>query len=220
MRLNQFIALSTGVSRRQADSLIQAGRVHINGKPAQYGQPFSATDTITLDGRVLEAPQQTTTIILNKPVGYVCSRDGQGARTIYDLLPAELHTLKPVGRLDKDSSGLLLLTNDGKLANELTHPRYAKTKRYTVRLDKHLEDADCIHISQAGVNLDDGPSQLELQPLGDNGKKWEVVMQEGRNRQIRRTFAALGYTVTELHRTEFGTYELGDMNPGQYRNTF
>ncbi len=139
-----------------------------------------------------------------------------GSRTIYDLLPPEYHQLKPVGRLDKASSGLLLLTNDGQLANQLTHPRYGKTKVYEVTLDKPLQ-ADHQKQIEQGVQLSDGPSQLNLKPLNINTNRYKVTMSEGRNRQIRRTFAALGDGVTTLHRTQFGPYQLDNLPSGQAR---
>lgn len=150
--------------------------------------------------------------MLNKPAGYVCSRDGQGSRTVYDLLPPEMRALKPVGRLDKDSSGLLLLTNDGDLANNLTHPRYNKEKTYVVELHEPLSEPDRRKIGQ-GVKLEDGISKLQIK--NPAGKSFTVVMSEGRNRQIRRTFEALGYTVTKLHRTKFGPYALENLGPGK-----
>src|ERR1700750_464886 len=118
MRINRFIALATGLSRRAADQAIAEGRVAVNGIPPQPGQQIKSSDSVTLDRLPITPVVNTVTIILNKPVGYVCSRDGQGSKTVYDLLPPELRHLKPVGRLDKDSSGLLLMTNDGKLAHE------------------------------------------------------------------------------------------------------
>ena len=216
MRLNQFIAQATGQSRRAADAIIEAGRVQVDGKAAHFGQVVEQSNVVTLDGQVLSL-SQTHTILLHKPVGYVCSRDGQGSKTIYHLLPKELHSLKPAGRLDKDSSGLLLLTNDGVLANKLTHPRYAKEKKYEVRLDKPLLKEDRAIIERTGVMLEDGNSRLTLAPLSQYNH-WIVTMREGRNRQIRRTFAKLGYTVTTLHRTAFGDYALADLPIGTYKN--
>ena len=136
------------------------------------------------------------------------SREGQGSHTSYDILPPEYSQLKPVGRLDKDSSGLLLLTNDGQLAQTLTHPSHHKTKVYEVKLNKPLAPLHRQMIS-------DGVSQLELERLkaGDD-TAWRVRMHEGRNRQIRRTFLALGYSVNALHRTHFGEYALGDLPSG------
>lgn len=218
MRLNQFIARATGMSRRQADSAIAEGRVWINGIPAALGQPFSDTDTVTLDGEPLSKQTDTVTIMLHKPVGYVCSRNGQGSKTVYDLLPPELHALKPVGRLDKDSSGLLLMTNDGALANELTHPRYAKTKVYEAKISEPLSKDHIYQITQQGVLLHDGPSKLGLLSLDKDKQHWRITMQEGRNRQIRRTFATLHLNVIRLHRTSFGSYQLGNLPVGQYQN--
>lgn len=217
MRLNKYIALSTGLSRRGADEAIAENRVQINGETTRQGRDITDADTVMLDGNIVTPPVATTTIMLNKPRGYVVSRDGQGSQTVYDLLPPDLHELKPVGRLDKDSSGLLLLTNDGQLAQELTHPSHQKTKRYEVTLDKPLAPLHRQMISDYGVTLDDGPSKLQLGRLRDgDDQSWEVVMSEGRNRQIRRTFAALGYDVVHLHRTGFGTYMLNNLALGEY----
>jgi 23S rRNA pseudouridine2605 synthase len=215
MRLNKYIAVATGMSRRAADAIIETGRVSVNDKPSQTGQDIGETDVVKLDSRTLELSAETQTYIFNKPVGYVVSRDGQGSKTIYDVLPRELHHLKPIGRLDKESSGLLLLTNDGALAHELTHPSYQKLKLYEISLLKPLKRQDMQAIEQ-GVELEDGISKLSLKRLGDD-KHWQVSMHEGRNRQIRRTFAALGYTVTTLHRTHFGPFELNDLPVGELK---
>ena len=215
LRLNKFVARATGMSRRAADDAIAQKRVRINGQLAEQGALASPADLVTLDGKPIQL-QATQTILFNKPVGYVVSRDGQGSKTIYDLLPKELHHLKPVGRLDKDSSGLLLLTNDGALADELTHPRNQKTKQYQVCLDAPLAPLHRQMISDFGIQLADGPSKLQLERLQDgDDTQWTVTMHEGRNRQIRRTFEALGYSVTKLHRTHFGPYTLNKLASGQ-----
>lgn len=217
MRLNQFIAQATSLSRRKADAAIANGRVRVNGQEPELGQQVSNKDEIALDGKVLVLAS-VQTIILNKPVGYVVSRDGQGSKTVYDLLPPEMQGLKPVGRLDKDSSGLLLLTNDGNLANQLTHPRYKKEKAYQVEINKPLALSDFEAITKKGVELEDGISRFEVQDaeFGENQSKTMLVrMHEGKNRQIRRTFAALGYKVTKLHRTQFGPYTLGQLEQGR-----
>lgn len=212
MRINQYIASATGISRRAADKVIEAGRVSINKTVAKLGDVVQENDLVLLDDKPITR-QGIVTIMLNKPVGYVCSRDGQGSKTIYELLPSDLHHLKPVGRLDKDSSGLLLLTNDGHYANELTHPKYRKNKVYEIMLDKKLTTTDR-QVIENGVELEDGPSKLKLD--GD-GAHWQVTMSEGRNRQIRRTFAALGYKVNKLHRTNFGEYSQGDLESGKFK---
>lgn len=214
MRINKFLALHTGLSRRSADEAIISGRVEINGEAAKPGDIVIETDRITLDGQAIDISHETVTIALHKPVGYVVSRNGQGSKTIYDLLPKQHHGLNPIGRLDKDSSGLLLLTNDGDLANRLTHPRYQKTKVYEVTLNKPLAPADRALIQDKGATLADGPSRLELKPLAESYKTWRVTIQEGRNRQIRRTFAALGYKVISLHRIQFGPHSLGNLKSG------
>jgi len=218
MRINKYVAAATGLSRRVADKAIDQGNVLVNGAPPTPGQDVTAQDVVTLNGKTVKAPAETQTIILNKPTGYVVSRDGQGSQAIYDLLPPEIHHLKPVGRLDKDSSGLLLLTNDGQLAQELTHPKYQKTKIYEIKLGQPLQPLHHQMISDHGLQLTDGPSRLNLERLHKgNDKEWRITMHEGRNRQIRRTFAALGYGITRLHRTNFGTYDLGSIKNGEFK---
>lgn len=217
MRINKLLALATGMSRRAADEVIASGRLTIGGRPATPGQHATPTDSIALDGRPIDTSNafdssKRTTIMLNKPAGYVVSRKGQGSKIVYELLPDHFGQLKPIGRLDKDSSGLLLMTDDGTLANELTHPSRRKRKVYEAELDKLLSDSDKVAIER-GVMLDDGLSHLIL---SGQGKAWNVAMYEGRNRQIRRTFAALGYRVQKLHRIQFGPYELGSLAPGRY----
>ncbi len=216
MRLNQFIAQATSYSRRSADDVIREGRIEINGVLARIGDTVIESDTVTLDGHPLEDHPKHTTIMLNKPEGYVVSRNGQGSKTVYDLLPRDLWHLQPVGRLDKNSSGLLLMTNDGDLSFKLTHPKHQKEKIYHITLDKALDPIDQDHISHKGVRLDDGISKLKLAMIGQSEKTWEVRMSEGRNRQIRRTFSHLGYKIEKLHRTNFGHYQLNDLKQGDY----
>jgi 23S rRNA pseudouridine2605 synthase len=217
MRINKFIAQATGLSRRAADKLIISGRVQVNGQLPTTGGSVRENDQVLLDGQALRLSEPTLTVLLHKPAGYVVSRQGQGSRTIYELLPAELHHLKPVGRLDKNSSGLLLLTNDGQLANELTHPRYGKQKTYEVKLDKPLAPLHQQLVTGHGVLLEDGPSKFMVGRLTAVPNGYEVRIGEGRNRQIRRTFAALGYGVIQLHRTQFGQYVLASsLKPGQF----
>jgi 23S rRNA pseudouridine2605 synthase len=217
MRINKFIAAATGLSRRAADTAIAEGRVSVNGQTPGAGDDVQAGQVVTLDGGRLRL-QDKQTIVFHKPVGYVTSREGQGAQTIYRLLPPNLHHLKPVGRLDKDSSGLLLLTNDGDLAQSLTHPSSQKIKMYTVTLNKALAPLHRQMISDFGIQLEDGPSRLQLARQHERDDTvWQVTMHEGRNRQIRRTFESLGYRVVGLHRTQFGEYQLPtDLSAGAY----
>ncbi|HRQ86837.1 MAG TPA: pseudouridine synthase [Candidatus Saccharibacteria bacterium] len=216
-RLNKELALQLGISRREADSLIERGEVSINGDAAQLGSRVTPTDTVSVKGKPLERQAQHMYFALHKPPGYVSSRKKQGRTpTIYSLLPKSLHHLKPVGRLDKDSSGLMLLTNDGDFAFRMTHPSFYKIKTYTVTLDTPLQPLHQQMITDIGVDIGDGKSQLGLERIDDSRTAWTVTMHEGRNRQIRRTFASLGYTVTGLHRLTFGAYSLGDIKPGEH----
>ena len=218
VRLNKHLALVLGVSRREADNLIDQQKVMINNQIAKLGARFNRGDKISINGKILDDKVDYRYIALNKPVGYVCSRRQQGDNpTIYDLLPDEYHNLKPVGRLDRHSSGIVLLTNNGDFAYQMTHPSFKKTKIYNVRLEKDLEPLHQQMISDHGISLEDGPSKLILERMNDTDRKsWIVTMSEGRNRQIRRTFGALGYTVSKLHRTNFGNYALGDIKSGEF----
>ena len=220
MRLNKFVALSLGVSRRKADELIEQGKILVNGDRAVLGRQISQSDTILHNSRELHI-QPKKLILLHKPVGYLCSRASQGGvPTIYELLPTSLHHLKPVGRLDKDSSGLILLTNDGDFAHQMTHPSFYKIKRYLVTLDQPLQPLHRQMINDFGVQLPDGPSRLTLERQHDgDDRRWIIQMSEGRNRQIRRTFAALGYTVKKLHRTDFGNYSIGEIKRGEFQES-
>ena len=214
-RLNKHIALQLGVSRREADNLISANRVSINGAPARLGQHITDIDAIHVNHKLLEGTAAFTYIALHKPINYVCSRKQQGdTLTIYSLLPENLHHLKPVGRLDKDSSGIILLTNDGDFAHTMTHPKFSKIKIYEVELSKPLEPLHQQMISDHGISLDDGTSKFMVEKLE---KGYKITMSEGRNRQIRRTFTALGYTVTKLHRIQFGSYNIGELAPGMFQ---
>lgn len=215
VRLNKFIAQYTSLSRRSADAAIASGRVKINSSVARLGALVFENDKVWLDNKVVTAKSVFQTVMLNKPQGYVCSKAGQGSKTIYDLLPGKYHHLNPVGRLDKDSSGLILLTNDGQLANKLAHPRYNKSKTYLVTINKPLQPADILKLKN-GVALSDGISKFsQVDKLAD--KELKVVLSEGRNRQIRRTLRALGYNVQTLHRISFGEYELSNLKTGSFQ---
>lgn len=224
MRLNKFLAANTSLSRRAADQAIAQGRVHVNGAVTNATTPVSSSDVVALDGRTIEARSPNSIVVLlNKPIGYVCSKDGQGSRTVYDLLPPEYKDLNIAGRLDKDSSGLVALTNNGDVLYKLTHPSQNKQKIYHVSLDKQLSNKDLTAISKIGVNIgDDRPSLMEVSPLtsaqSQNPNSYSVQLSEGRNRQIRRTFAALGYAVVTLHRTHLGSYSILDIpQPKSYK---
>lgn len=216
-RLNKYLAFHLGISRREADTLIEKGSVMVNGESAILGGRIEEGQAVTVNGKTITEKQAYTYIALNKPIGYVSSRKQQGDNpTLYSLLPQKYHTLKPVGRLDKDSSGLLLLTDDGDFAYQMTHPKFYKVKTYNITLDTALQPLHQQMISDYGVQLEDGPSKLSLERQDDGRLNWVVTMHEGRNRQIRRTFAALGYVVTKLHRTSFGPYSLHSLKPGEF----
>lgn len=219
LRLNKFLAQAIGISRREADDLIVSGIVSVDGKPAVLGQRIDKSSKVCYNGKIIpfERGGEFLYVALNKPAGYVCSRRKQGdAPTIYELLPARYQMLKTVGRLDKDSSGLILLTNDGDFAFQMTHPKFVKTKVYEVELDRALEPLHQQMISDFGVEIGDGVSKLGLLKLNDERTKFEVTMSEGRNRQIRRTFQALGYSVKNLHRKTFGKFQLSGLGSGEY----
>lgn len=218
-RLNKFLALHIGISRREADELIIQKRIRINDDIANIGARVHANDQVFCDGKKIENNTQYTYIMLNKPAGYVCSRKQQGeSPTIYSLIPNEFHSLKTIGRLDRDSSGLIILTNDGDYAQTMTHPKFRKNKQYEVLVDQPLQPLHHQMISDFGIELSDGQSKLQLERTSDDRKQWRITMHEGRNRQIRRTFAALGYKVTRLHRTQFGPYALESLQAGTYKS--
>lgn len=215
MRLNKYIARASGISRRQADEAIASGRVTVNGSIANIGQPIDDGSVVKLDGKVLKIPSYTY-ILINKPLGYLCSRKSQDNKpTIYEILPADYGRLKTAGRLDADSRGLILMTDDGDYAHQLMHPSFQKTKHYQIKLNRPINAFDINRINN-GVGLEDGVSKLNLT---DRGDYLDIKMTEGRNRQIRRTFAALGYEVSDLLRTKFGPYSIEDLGEKVYSTT-
>ena len=222
MRLNKFLAERIGISRREADDLIDSGRVTVDGKIAEFGMQIDDNTEVLVDKKNVAFSHNYTYLMLNKPRGYVSSRRRQGdTPTLYELLPKNLQILKTVGRLDKESSGLILLTDDGDFAFRMTHPKFFKIKTYIVELDKPLAPLHQQMISDIGITLPDGLSKLFVTKLADkngeiSGKHLQVEMSEGRNRQIRRTFATLGYEVTDLDRIEFGHYKLGELGRGKF----
>lgn len=216
-RLNKYLAFHLGISRREADDFIAQGKVAVDGIPATLGGRVRGEQEVTVNGDPVKKRASFTYLMFNKPTGYVSSRKQQGdTPTLYERVPQEFHHLKPVGRLDKDSSGLLLLTDDGNFAYHMTHPKFYKVKTYEVSLGSALQPLHQQMISDHGIQLDDGPSKLSLERRDDSRLHWTVTMHEGRNRQIRRTFAALGYEVTALHRTSFGPYALGNLASGAF----
>lgn len=211
------MAENTQLSRRGADEAILNARVTVNRKTATLGIDVNDSDLVTLDNQPISLKHlQPKTVLLNKPIGYVCSRRGQGSPTVYDLIPDYLHNLNIAGRLDKDSSGLVVLTSDGDLLNELTHPSKGKTKKYLIETNRTLNNDELIKLT---IGVDIGEPRLSkfktIKSLDNN--KYVVILEEGRNRQIRRAIDGLGAKVTRLERRKIANYELGDIKPGNYR---
>jgi pseudouridine synthase len=209
MRINKYVAQATGLGRRKADKLILEGKLTVNGERANLGHHVENGDIIKLGANIIELPKNHTTLILNKPVGYVCSRDGQGSRTIYDLIPEEFRQLKSIGRLDKDSSGILVLTDDGELSQKLSHPSFNKQKIYEVRLKRELTPEEKVKIETGQIRLDKKPSILKIKNIKNSS--YQITLAEGRNRQIRRTFEKLNIEVSLLNRIQFGPHKLRDL---------
>lgn len=216
MRLNKYIALATGQSRRLADKLIINKEILVNSNVGLLTDNINGNDLVFYKRKLLKLPEQNISILLNKPTGYVSSRSGQGNKSVYELLPISFANLKISGRLDKNSEGLMILSNNGDFINQLTHPKYVKEKKYQIRLDKDLITQDQQRLLN-GVKLSDGLSKLQIQKFMDSRKSWQIIMTEGRNRQIRRTFENLGYKVVKLKRISIGEYELSNLALGKYQ---
>lgn len=214
MRLNAWLARAGVASRRKADELIKAGRVTVNGEPGQLNTFVGAADDVRLDGAPL-AKQRLAYVLLHKPAGVVTTAsDPQGRRTVVDLVEHPARVV-PVGRLDADTTGALLLTNDGGLAHRLAHPRYEVDKVYEVVAERALSD-DQLERLRDGVELDDGPtSPAGVRGLGPN--RVELTIHEGRNRQVRRMLEAVGSRVERLHRSRYGPLTLEGLEPGAWR---
>ncbi|MGE4344589.1 MAG: pseudouridine synthase [Geoalkalibacter sp.] len=221
-RVQKIMAAAGLMSRRQAETLIAAGRVTVNGQVITLGARADAErDRITVDGRPLPSLESKTYLLLNKPTGYVTTlRDPQGRRVVADLVRDLPVRVFPVGRLDAGTEGLLLLTNDGELAQRLAHPRHKVEKVYLVKV-RGLLDEKARRRLQEGVLLDDGPTQpCSLDKIRKTGSNswFELTLREGRNRQVRRMCAAVGYPVVRLKRIRIGFLELGNLAPGAYRH--
>lgn len=216
MRLNRYLALCGLGSRRACEEIILGGSVRINGRPVRdLSTVVQLGDTVVAKGREVR-PAAARYIILNKPPGFLSSRASQGGKpTIYDLLPREAGTLAHVGRLDAESEGLLLLSNDGALAQALTHPSRHVEKEYEVVLDRAF-DAKFIPKLLKGIYLEEGRAKAARVQI-EAPNKLRVVLTQGINRQIRRMFAAIGYKVKRLTRTRLGPLRLGRLPRGAWR---
>jgi 23S rRNA pseudouridine2605 synthase len=216
MRLNRFLAAGGLGSRRHCDELIATGHVTINGKVCtNFSAQPSARDHVKVDGKLVHAAQALT-IMLNKPAGFVSTRKDLHARdTVFDLIPEKFSHLFTIGRLDAQTQGLLLLTNDGELAQRLTHPRFKVEKEYEVALDRPWNPALAPKLLR-GIFLDDQPAKIaRLRSLSPT--RLRVILRQGINRQVRRMFDAIGYRVKHLLRIRIGNLRLGDLPCGHWR---
>lgn len=222
-RLQKLIASAGYGSRRWAERLIKQGRIEVNNKTASIGDKAEITDRAKIDGRTIDLSryiqQQTKVIILNKQAGVICSNsDDKGRKSVYSLLPKESHWVM-VGRLDLNTSGLLLFTNNGDLANKLMHPSSQIDREYAVRVLGQVENEDLKKLTQ-GVDLDDGLAKFNQITLGggQGANRWyKVVLKEGRKREVRRLWEALGFKVSRLIRIRFGEIRLPDnLRANQY----
>lgn len=214
MRLNAWLARAGVASRRKADDLIKAGRVTVNGAPGELNTVVQPTDDVSLDGRPL-AKQELAYVLLHKPKATVTTAsDPQGRRTVVDLVDHPTRVV-PVGRLDADTTGALLLTNDGDLAHRLAHPSFEVDKVYEVECWTQPTDADLEGL-RAGVELDDGPTRpAGVRRIG--GARIELTIHEGRNRQVKRMLEAVGHRVRRLHRSRYANLTLDGLRPGEWR---
>ena len=222
VRLNKYIASSGTASRRGADELILAGRVKVNGKVVQTpgSSVETSNDTVTVDGKKFVPVSKFTFIMLYKPKGCITSvSDDKGRKTVYDYIDAEVPHLVPVGRLDYDTEGLLLLTNDGELVNRLAHPSGEVPKTYLVRAEGQFPEHLLAKLRK-GVEIDGvltKRSKVKLLEQGDTEAKLSVTITEGRNRQIRRMFEAVERNVVFLKRVAIGDLRLGGLSRGGWR---
>jgi 23S rRNA pseudouridine2605 synthase len=217
MRLAKFLAQSGVASRRAAEGLIAEGRVTVADEVVRDpARDVDGTETVAVDGQQVEPRQDRVVYAVNKPAGVVSTaRDTHGRPTVVELVPSE-RRLYPIGRLDADTTGLILLTDDGELANRLTHPRYEVPKTNRAQVLGGPVPAPALHALRSGVELDDGPA-APAQVRQPRPGVLEIVIREGRKRQVRRMCEAVGHPVTALERIAFGPLRLAGLKPGAHR---
>ncbi|MBO5447475.1 rRNA pseudouridine synthase [bacterium] len=219
-RLNKYIASSGLCSRRKADELIESGVVMVNGKKVtELGFSVKPKDKVFVNGKLIH-PVKHEYYRFYKPAGYITTADDEkGRKTIYDLLPENLHKLKPVGRLDKDSTGLIILTNDGDLINELTHPSAKVPKLYRVSINGKISQKD-IDTMYKGIEIEPGKiayAQVDVLDFDNSSTVMEIVLHQGLNRQIRKMFEHLGFEVVTLKRVQHATITLDGLKRGEFK---
>jgi 23S rRNA pseudouridine2605 synthase len=217
MRLAKFLATAGLASRRAAEEIIRAGRVTVNGEPVtDPARDVTDADTVTVDGAGLTPAAERVVYVLNKPAGVVSTAsDPQGRPTVVSLIPSP-HRLYPIGRLDIDTTGLILLTNDGELAYRLTHPRFEVQRTYRARVDRPPVRDTTLRRLRRGVTLDDGPTApARVRRIAPD--VLELTIHEGRKRQVKRMCEAVGHPVRRLERVAFGPLTLGELAPGAHR---
>ena len=218
MRLNAYLARAGVASRRRADELIRAGRVRVNGEPGELNTAVGKHDVVDVDGERVER-QRLTYVLLHKPAGVVTTAsDPQGRRTVVELVPAEPRVV-PVGRLDVDTTGALLLTNDGDLAHRLAHPRYGVPKVYEADVEGS-PSPDALARLRDGIELEDGltaPAIVRIVTRGTRASRLELTLHEGRKHQVKRMCEAVGHPVRQLHRVRYAELELTGLKPAEWR---
>lgn len=222
MRINKFLAECGVASRRGCDKLIEEGKVLVNGKSCHVGMAIDEKrDVVTVDGQKVILKSEHKYYMMNKPKGYVCTvKDDKGRKTVMDLLPPSAGRVYPVGRLDYDSEGMLLFTDDGDFAFRLTHPKNEISKTYLVRIEGSVTEEQ-LNKLRSGVILDGkrtGKSKIRIVETDKNYTKLHVTIGEGRNRQVRRMFECIGKTVAFLKRIRIGEMPLGSLERGKVRS--
>ncbi len=220
-RIQKIIANSGYCSRRKAEKLITLGRVFVNGKKASLGDKASPRDQITVDGKPL-AEEEHIYIALNKPIGYLSTTHDPGKRkTVLDLLPEELKSVKPAGRLDYNSEGLIILSTDGDFINHLTHPKYPQKKIYQVTIKEQASDQDLAKLTSGEIELEGyklNPMPYKIIERTNKFTKLAITLSEGRKRQIREVLKLLGYHVVYLRRVQIGSVNLDTIKKGEFRH--
>ena len=219
MRINKYLAASGVASRRECDKLIQEGKVKINGKQAQLGAEVGEDDQVSVNGTVVSV-KKNEYYILNKPKGYICSvSDDKGRKTVMDLMPNGVGRIYPVGRLDYDSEGLLILTTDGALAQHLTHPSNEVPKTYLVKIEGTITE-NALNPIRSGIEIDGYVTKKCKAHIVETNKEYtkiHITLIEGKNREIRKMFESIGKNVTLLKRIKVGELSLRGLDRGSYR---